>query len=304
MLLRSSSSPIPSSLLSHSKESSPEPDPILQLHTTVASPRQHLTETQLQNRSSKHEKKNCLPRSNVLKNQQSIKVKESDEVEFPRQNIYKKATPSVRELFSSSGLDKKVLNNHHEEGSVGKKVRRLQTLVMGGGMGSDDGRICGGYNGSGRGSDGGHGSGWDFFEENNHGKDRTDAYYQNMIEANPDNSLLLGNYAKFLKEVRGDYPKAEKYLERAILANPGDANILSLYADLIWQTEKNADRAEGYFDQAVKSAPDDWISFKELMAALIFLQPLNLTTTMFLSEVVYLARQMKHMKRDDCLAVN
>ncbi|XP_047162298.1 uncharacterized protein LOC124832203 isoform X1 [Vigna umbellata] len=160
-------------------------------------------------------------------------MKESEEVEETKQKFFRKrgTPPSVRELFSSSGLD------GHEEGGLG-----LQTSVMGGGMGSGGGRICGGFNGSGRGS---------------YGRDWTDAYYQNMIEANPNNALLLGNYAKFLKEVRGDYPKAGEYLERAILVNPGDANVLSLYADLIWQTEKNADRAEGYFDQAVKSSPDD-----------------------------------------------
>ena len=68
-------------------------------------------------------------------------------------------------------------------------------------MGSDGGWICGGCNGSGRGSDGGHGRRWGFDEGNDHGRDRTDAYYQNMIEANPSDALLLGNYAKFLKEV-------------------------------------------------------------------------------------------------------
>ncbi|TKY48073.1 hypothetical protein E2542_SST25487 [Spatholobus suberectus] len=248
MLLRSSTVPIPSSCLLHSKESSPEPEPALHLPRTLSTPIQNLAETDPHNHTpSKSERKTCMPRSQALKNQQSIKMKESDEVEEAKQKFYKKkATPtSVQELFSSSGLDK------HEESGAGKKGSRLQTLVMGGGMGSDGGRICGGYNGSGRGSDGGHG--WDFSEE----RDWTDAYYQNMIEANPNNALLLGNYAKFLKEVRGDFPKAKEYLERAILANPGDANVLSLYADLIWQTEKNADRAEGYFDQAVKSAPDD-----------------------------------------------
>lgn len=48
------------------------------------------------------------------------------------------------------------------------------------------------------GSDGGHGSPWN---HSSNGGDSTDAYYQKMIEANPNNSLLLANYAKFLKEV-------------------------------------------------------------------------------------------------------
>ncbi|KAG4972635.1 hypothetical protein AAZX31_13G346200 [Glycine max] len=201
MLLRTSTVPIPSSWLPHSKEYLPR---------TLSTPLKNLLHTDPHNHTpSKPPKKPCMSPIKVLENHRSIKMKESDD-----------------ELFSSSGLDNKL------EGSS-----RLQTLVMGGGMGSGGVRVCGG-----RGS---------------HGRDGTDAYYQNMIQANPNNALLLGNYAKFLKEVRGDYPKAEQYLERAILADPGDANVLSLYADLIWQTEKNADRAEGYFDQAIKSAPDD-----------------------------------------------
>ncbi|XP_020226882.1 uncharacterized protein LOC109808339 [Cajanus cajan] len=224
MLLRSSTMPIPSSWLPRFMESSLEPESVLQPPRTLSTPVQ-----------SSAEKKTCM----------SIKVRESDEGEEAKKKIYKKKGIPP---FSSSGLDREVVE--HEEGGERKKGSKLQTLVMGGGMGSGSG-----YNGNGRSFDGEHAG--DFSEENNHGRDWTDAYYQNMIEANPNDALLLGNYAKFLKEVRGDYPKAEEYLERAILANPGDANVLSLYADLIWQTEKNADRAESYFDQAVKSAPDD-----------------------------------------------
>ncbi|KAL2332467.1 hypothetical protein Fmac_020048 [Flemingia macrophylla] len=242
MLLRSSTVPIPCSWLPRFKERSLETEPVLQLPRTLSTPVQYLADTEPRNHihtPSMAPKKTCM----------SFKVKASDEVEEAKK-IYKRegTTPSVRELFSSSGLDKLVVEP--EEGGEMKKGSSLQTLVMGGGMGSGSG-----YNGNGRNSDVEHG--WDFSDENNHGRGWTDVYYQNMIEANPNDALLLGNYAKFLKEVRGDYPKAKEYLERAILANPGDANVLSIYADLIWRTEKNADRAEGYFDQAVKSGPDD-----------------------------------------------
>lgn len=54
----------------------------------------------------------------------------------------------------------------------------------------------------------------------------TEAYYQKMLEANPDNSLLLRNYAKFLHEVQGNLAKAEEYYGIAILASPGDGGYL------------------------------------------------------------------------------
>ncbi|KAL8497151.1 hypothetical protein ACS0TY_020728 [Phlomoides rotata] len=125
-----------------------------------------------------------------------------------------------------------------EEGYFGGRMS--QTLVEGGGggRGPQGGGSCGGGGGS-------------------DGREITDAYYGLMIEANPGNPLFLANYAKFLKEVKGDFTKAEEYYERAILANPSDGNVLSHYADLIWQTHKDSVRAEAYFDQAVKTDPND-----------------------------------------------
>ncbi|MBA0607279.1 hypothetical protein Godav_019610, partial [Gossypium davidsonii] len=78
-----------------------------------------------------------------------------------------------------------------------------------------------------------------------------------MVEANPGNPLLLGNYAKFLKEIRGDYSRAEEYCGRAILANLDDGNLLAVYADLIWHNQNDIQRAKSYFEQAVKTAPND-----------------------------------------------
>ncbi|KAB5551924.1 hypothetical protein DKX38_009235 [Salix brachista] len=127
----------------------------------------------------------------------------------------------------------------------------LEVMVTGGGSYSGGGKFYGG-GGSGFGDDGGSG-----FGESNKGIESTDVYYQKMIEANPGNPLLLSNYAKFLKEVRADFVKAEEYCGRAILANPNDADVLSMYADLIWHSHKDASRAESYFDQAVKASPDD-----------------------------------------------
>ncbi|XP_076944041.1 uncharacterized protein LOC143614505 [Bidens hawaiensis] len=124
--------------------------------------------------------------------------------------------------------------------SSGLDVHEVQVMVDGSGGGTGGGKICSG----GGGDNGGY-------------ENSIDVYYRNMIEANPNNSLVLGNYAKYLKEVRGDALKAEEYCTRAILANPSDATALSMYADLIWDTRKDASRAQSYFDQAVKASPDD-----------------------------------------------
>ncbi|KAJ0701752.1 putative tetratricopeptide-like helical domain superfamily [Helianthus annuus] len=132
-------------------------------------------------------------------------------------------------MFSTSGL--------YDNGHRGFEVTVDGT---GGGGGGGEGKI---YGGDGFGND--------------HEDNSTDLYYQNMIEANPGNAMLLSNYAKYLKEVRGDFPKAEEYCSRAILANPNDGNVLSMYADLIWETQKDAPRAQNYFDQAVQASPDD-----------------------------------------------
>ncbi|KAI4377149.1 hypothetical protein MLD38_014829 [Melastoma candidum] len=132
-----------------------------------------------------------------------------------------------------------------EEGAVDEvpsSTTRCEVgLLFGGGDASGGGfKVCGG---------GGRGGGM--------GSDARDLYYRRLIEGDPSNPMLLGNYAKFLKEVRGDFEKAEEYCGRAILANPSDGNALSMYGDLIWQAHKDAERADGYFDQAVKASPDD-----------------------------------------------
>ncbi|KAL3824224.1 hypothetical protein ACJIZ3_020253 [Penstemon smallii] len=131
-------------------------------------------------------------------------------------------------------------------------AERESSVVVGGGG-------AGGGTAGGTGGGGGNGSDWGPPDAGSgHGRgESTDAYYEMMIKADPGNSLLLSNYAKFLKEVKGDFEKAEEYCGRAILANPSDANVLSFYADLIWHTQKDAKRAEAYFHQAVKMDPND-----------------------------------------------
>ncbi|XLU19623.1 hypothetical protein S245_055689, partial [Arachis hypogaea] len=159
MLLRSSSTPIPTSFIPHSREpSSPEAERVLQFSRTrsFANPRQNLPDSSDHRSPTKHDNKSCIPRSNVLKSQHGTKIKESDQVIHTT-----KGKPLIRELFSVSGLDRQILVEYDEDG--GEETKR-------------------------------DGGGWE--------SDKTHAYYQTMIQANPNNALLLGNYTKFLKEVK------------------------------------------------------------------------------------------------------
>ncbi|ESQ55623.1 hypothetical protein EUTSA_v10026016mg [Eutrema salsugineum] len=88
-------------------------------------------------------------------------------------------------------------------------------------------------------------------------KSKIGDYYREMLKSNPNNSLLLMNYGKFLYEVEKDSERAEEYYGRAILENPGDGEALSMYGKMIWETKRDEKRAQGYFDQAVNASPDD-----------------------------------------------
>ncbi|KAL6584792.1 hypothetical protein OROMI_004081 [Orobanche minor] len=245
MLLRSSSAPILSSWFSNSAAgsgSSPEPDTLHQLPRTrsfclTMSPEDNLgRSTPIRNAFDSDLKDPSKPKKclRLPVSPKPGKIKE----------IREKDLRST--ILTSSGLASAAAA---EEclAPAPERERVSQMLMVGGGV---DGGGRGPMFGGGRGSDD---------DDSNPGRwpGSTDAYYEMMIQANPGNPLLLANYAKFLKEVKGDYGKAEEYCGRAILANPSDGNVLSLYADLIWQTQKDAVRAEAYFDQAIKAEPND-----------------------------------------------
>lgn len=208
MLLRSSSTPILNSWLHQTKSSPSESDQIHQFQRTKSlsltasfhpPAAKRLTQNLLE--SDTTDPRNKIPVAKSSKVRSKVKSKENG-VPVRDQDLRPTSdspSSSIHGVFLNSGLGLKVPNDEVRDEKRDECV--LQTLVVGDGMGSDGGRVCGG-GGGGRGSDGGGGGDNDRSGFNNHhGSNSTDAYYQKMIEANPNNALLLGNYAKFLKEV-------------------------------------------------------------------------------------------------------
>ncbi|XP_010530047.1 PREDICTED: uncharacterized protein LOC104806719 [Tarenaya hassleriana] len=115
--------------------------------------------------------------------------------------------------------------------------------------------LSGGGSGRGPGDSGSSGNssrGGDYNDRSKIGE-----YYREMLKSNPNSSLLLMNYGRFLYEVEKDAERAEEYYGRAIMERPGDGEALTMYGKLIWETERDEERAKGYFDQAVNASPDD-----------------------------------------------
>ncbi|KAF3787943.1 hypothetical protein EJ110_NYTH21966 [Nymphaea thermarum] len=84
---------------------------------------------------------------------------------------------------------------------------------------------------------------------------RTQLMYQNAIEQEPNNPLLLSNYAQFLYLVVHDHDRAEEYFQRAARAEPVDAEALVRYANFLWLVRKDFSLAEETFLEAIGADP-------------------------------------------------
>ncbi|XP_059290391.1 uncharacterized protein LOC132043947 [Lycium ferocissimum] len=80
-------------------------------------------------------------------------------------------------------------------------------------------------------------------------------YYMRMIQENPNNPLVLRNYAQFLDQCKGDLRGAEEYYSRAVLADATDGKIISQYANFIWQLHHDQNKTSSYFTRAVQASP-------------------------------------------------
>ncbi|XP_044504947.1 uncharacterized protein LOC123225143 [Mangifera indica] len=84
---------------------------------------------------------------------------------------------------------------------------------------------------------------------------KTELVYQIRLQREPNNPLLLTNYAQFLYLVAHDYDRAEKYFKRAIVVEPADAEAFNKYASFLWRVRKDFGAAEETFLEAIAADP-------------------------------------------------
>ncbi|CAA0820605.1 Tetratricopeptide repeat (TPR)-like superfamily protein [Striga hermonthica] len=86
---------------------------------------------------------------------------------------------------------------------------------------------------------------------------RTDMFYQSELDQEPENTLLLANYAQFLYLVARDYDRAEEYFKRATKVEPKDDEALNKYANFLWVVRNDLLGAEEKYLEAISAEPDN-----------------------------------------------
>lgn len=85
--------------------------------------------------------------------------------------------------------------------------------------------------------------------------DRTELLYQEAIRADPDNALLLSNYAQFLHLVRHDNPRAEDYFSAALRSDSMDGDAIVKFANFLWLANGDLFSAEKTYLNAIGIDP-------------------------------------------------
>ncbi|KAL7082024.1 hypothetical protein ACP275_14G075000 [Erythranthe tilingii] len=82
---------------------------------------------------------------------------------------------------------------------------------------------------------------------------RTELLYQSELAQEPNNPLLLANYAQFLYLVLHDFDRAEDYFKRATKVEPKDGEALNKYANFLWLVRKDLWAAEETYLEAISA---------------------------------------------------
>ena len=94
-----------------------------------------------------------------------------------------------------------------------------------------------------------------FMTEARGDQDRAERLFEQAIAADPSHAINLGNFAIFMTDVRGDEDRAEQLYEQAIAADPSHANNLGNFALFMTDVRGDEDRAEQLYEQAIAADP-------------------------------------------------
>ncbi|KAL3616204.1 hypothetical protein CASFOL_039594 [Castilleja foliolosa] len=89
------------------------------------------------------------------------------------------------------------------------------------------------------------------------GHSRTEMMYQTELDREPNNPLLLANYAQFLYLIAQDFDRAEEYFKRASKVEPKDAEALNKYASFLWAVRNDLWAAEETYLEAISIEPEN-----------------------------------------------
>ncbi|GMI74342.1 hypothetical protein like AT2G29670 [Hibiscus trionum] len=84
---------------------------------------------------------------------------------------------------------------------------------------------------------------------------RRELLYRIGLSQEPNNPLLLANYAQFLYLTVHDYDRAEELFKKAIQVEPADAEAYSKYANFVWKARDDLWAAEEIFLEAIEADP-------------------------------------------------
>ncbi|KAF5821652.1 putative tetratricopeptide-like helical domain superfamily [Helianthus annuus] len=86
---------------------------------------------------------------------------------------------------------------------------------------------------------------------------KTELVYQMGLLEEPDNPLLLANYAQFLYLFYHDHTRAEEYFKKATKIEPKDAEAFNKYASFLWHAKNDLWAAEESFLEAISADPNN-----------------------------------------------
>jgi len=87
--------------------------------------------------------------------------------------------------------------------------------------------------------------------------DRAEILYRRVLESDSDDATTLGNYAYFLTDIRKDHDGAEELYRRALEVDSSSTHLLSNYANFLTYIRKDLEGAETLYRRVLEGDPDE-----------------------------------------------